>query len=765
VDGRDGKPAAARSKTGTGCKDFPQLTLEELLGRYENVQQLSDNTWMVSCPVPGHGKGTGDHNPSLHVSVGGEDGDKALFHCFAGCSQEAVIEHSGFTGGVPRITDAGQSTYTPPVKAARTGVEYDPEVWPQAYHTVLGHLRLTDEHGEHLRERGLTDDDIRRAGYKSLETLTPEGRQQLRAALTDGKPAVPKLGKQAVPGLGQKWAGVPGVDDLLRADRQPAGLLVPFRQGGPAGYLQGNILAMQVRLFGDGPRYKWFGAGVDAGAVTHGAITGEGGFGAGQTVRVTEGALKADVISALTLDKPDLRLKTVGVAGVNNWPAAWRLLKKWDTQTVRLAFDQDEPGRKAALAMMQKCEAIECTVEVEVWDGQYKGLDDALKAGAEVRVLTGKDAREALGTPAGVARRARRFLSMAELDAMPDPEWLVRDYLVAGGLAVLSGEPGLGKSFVAVDLAMSVASGLPFLGKHATKPGAVLYIAGEGGLGMKKRRAAWCKHLGREVPGNLFLCPEAFDFKDPNGTELEALLEAARAATPEGPALLIVDTLARNLHGSDNDPKDMGPFVRTCDLLRAYLGCAVLVIHHTGWMDKGRERGSSHLAGAADTRLLLHNKDALTGCCWLQCLKQKDAREAFPVQLEKTVVDLGLGWPGECEEDRQSLVLMPVDREGVARTPEEAKKLAQAAKRAEKAAEKDKKVLAALRANPGIPREPSPHWGGITLQKVTGLGKDALKASLDRLKKADPARVRQEDDPQRQQPTRYWLTEAGEAGW
>ena len=108
---------------------------------------------------------------------------------------------------------------------------------------------------------------------------------------------------------------------------------------------------------------------------------------------------------------------------------------------------------------------------------------------------------------------------------------------------------------------------------------------------------------------------------------------------------------------------------------------------------------------------------------------------------------------------------MPVDREGVARTPEEAKKLAQAAKRAEKAAEKDKKVLAALRANPGIPREPSPHWGGITLQKVTGLGKDALKASLDRLKKADPARVRQEDDPQRQQPTRYWLTEAGEAGW
>ncbi len=44
--------------------------------------------WIVRCPVPGHGKGRGDRNPSLSVS---EDGGRLLVHCHAGCPQEAVI--------------------------------------------------------------------------------------------------------------------------------------------------------------------------------------------------------------------------------------------------------------------------------------------------------------------------------------------------------------------------------------------------------------------------------------------------------------------------------------------------------------------------------------------------------------------------------------------------------------------------------------------------------------------------------------------------
>ena len=44
--------------------------------------------WLASCPVPGHGSGNGDKNPSLAIT----DGDnKLLFRCFGGCDQESVF--------------------------------------------------------------------------------------------------------------------------------------------------------------------------------------------------------------------------------------------------------------------------------------------------------------------------------------------------------------------------------------------------------------------------------------------------------------------------------------------------------------------------------------------------------------------------------------------------------------------------------------------------------------------------------------------------
>ena len=49
----------------------------------------ANGQWVASCPVPGHGKGNGDRNPSLSINMN-EDG-KPLFHCHGGCSQEEVF--------------------------------------------------------------------------------------------------------------------------------------------------------------------------------------------------------------------------------------------------------------------------------------------------------------------------------------------------------------------------------------------------------------------------------------------------------------------------------------------------------------------------------------------------------------------------------------------------------------------------------------------------------------------------------------------------
>ncbi|WP_426765441.1 AAA family ATPase, partial [Pseudomonas aeruginosa] len=56
---------------------------------------------------------------------------------------------------------------------------------------------------------------------------------------------------------------------------------------------------------------------------------------------------------------------------------------------------------------------------------------------------------------------------------------LVRGILGEGGLSVLYGAPGAGKSFLALDLGYAVATGQPWMGRD-TRQGPVIYAAGEG---------------------------------------------------------------------------------------------------------------------------------------------------------------------------------------------------------------------------------------------------------------------------------------------
>ena len=60
-------------------------TIAKALG---NAKKVNGN-WLASCPVPGHGRGNGDKNPSLSIK---EDNSKYLFHCHGGCDQHSVFD-------------------------------------------------------------------------------------------------------------------------------------------------------------------------------------------------------------------------------------------------------------------------------------------------------------------------------------------------------------------------------------------------------------------------------------------------------------------------------------------------------------------------------------------------------------------------------------------------------------------------------------------------------------------------------------------------
>jgi hypothetical protein len=79
-------------------------------------------------------------------------------------------------------------------------------------------------------------------------------------------------------------------------------------------------------------------------------------------------------------------------------------------------------------------------------------------------------------------RGSQLLLTERDMLSYPKPPILVDDLLVAGTLASLISEPGLGKSFIALDLALSIASGQPtFVGFPLRVSGPVVYVVGEGG--------------------------------------------------------------------------------------------------------------------------------------------------------------------------------------------------------------------------------------------------------------------------------------------
>lgn len=255
--------------------------------------------------------------------------------------------------------------------------------------------------------------------------------------------------------------------------------------------------------------------------------------------------------------------------------------------------------------------------------------------------------------------RAFRFLNLAEMLTEPQPpEWLILGYLEAYTLAVLFGAPGSMKSFLALDMLLCIASGLPWHGAKVPKPGAVFYIAGEGFRGVVKRIQAWVVAHGvniEDVP--LFTADTPVQFLDHAEAEAVTVAVADLAEKHGAPRLLVVDTLARCFGGDENSTQDMSAFVSALDRLRNRFGCAVLVIHHTGHGEKDRARGSSVLNGALDFEYSLK---AVGDTRTLTCTKAKDHEKPPALCFEPEPI--ATGWTDkETGQAIVSCVLRKVD--------------------------------------------------------------------------------------------------------
>ena len=238
--------------------------------------------------------------------------------------------------------------------------------------------------------------------------------------------------------------------------------------------------------------------------------------------------------------------------------------------------------------------------------------------------------------------------SLDYLKNMPPVEWLVDGLLTAHGFAVLYGAPGIGKSFMSIDIALSVAYGRPWHDR-ATKAGAVLYLAAEGVGGLGKRVRSWQSHYDTHGVTDFHVLPMAVKILE--APDLEKLLRTIDAFKVQF-SMIVIDTVARTLAstGSDeNDATAMGQFGEMCGVIQRHAGCAVLAVHHSGKDAARGMRGSSSLLGLSDTVLELSASEALLT---LKVQKQKDAEPAQDTTYELTPIQL---------IDDSSAILMPTE--------------------------------------------------------------------------------------------------------
>jgi len=188
--------------------------------------------------------------------------------------------------------------------------------------------------------------------------------------------------------------------------------------------------------------------------------------------------------------------------------------------------------------------------------------------------------------------------------------WLVEELWGARSVGVIGGAPKCAKTWLGLDMALSVATGTACLGKYAVpEPGPVLvYLAEDALLVVRERIGGMARHRGLDLAGveiHVITTPVLRLDRD---RDRARLLETTRRLRPR---LLVLDPLVR-LHGIDeNHAGEVAELLAYFRSLQRQLDLSVLLVHHTrknaaGGVAAGQGlRGSSDIHAFGDSNLYL----------------------------------------------------------------------------------------------------------------------------------------------------------------
>ena len=198
--------------------------------------------------------------------------------------------------------------------------------------------------------------------------------------------------------------------------------------------------------------------------------------------------------------------------------------------------------------------------------------------------------------------------------AGPQTQWLVEQLWTEQAVGILGGEPKCCKSFLALDIAVSVASGAAALRQFPVRrTGPVLLFPAEDSLAVGRQRLEGIAKAAQggfdSLPVQVITAPTLRLDTEPDRQRL------AQTVREQQPVLLILDPLIRLHRVDENDATQMAVLLSFLRQLQRQFQLAVLLVHHARKDSHSSRpgqalRGSSELHGWGDSNLYMRRKGA-----------------------------------------------------------------------------------------------------------------------------------------------------------
>jgi hypothetical protein len=258
--------------------------------------------------------------------------------------------------------------------------------------------------------------------------------------------------------------------------------------------------------------------------------------------------------------------------------------------------------------------------EVPPWEEQSEAAPDPAPAQEQEQEQEEPDLEPDIEEP---ALDLPPMYSHGDPDPRPLKSWLVKHLMATTAVGLLSGQWGTGKTFVALELASSVMTGQPFLGRMIKRQCGVLFLAAEGSDEVRIRLEAMVQEKCGSMPRAPFRWYEIVPVLLQPGAADKLIAMAQQAheslmkefGLPLG--LIILDTVAAsagyNTPGAENDNAINQALMNTMRMVATAIGCFVLGVDHFGKQIETGTRGGSAKEASADLVLACLGERELSG--------------------------------------------------------------------------------------------------------------------------------------------------------